>query len=288
MRQALAGVYHPKNFTLFEWDFAVLMYELGGKGVTHALHNAPYALPARSSLTPVRRKTPIVASSGSDIQIAEVLANMRSVFTADRVPSRRLLHTFCVDEIAIERRPSYNTSTDEILGLCREHVGCLSSTKVGETLASAREAAKAVKDDRVHLGKEATVGAIAGDSRNDYGAKPILVSPTCKRSTWQDSALIQLTTVLCWLLSAVGETLQGPLASFSSDGDQLRRMAMYFVCMRFIIEAGDPLYVIVGSLIGLNLYVGPLFITMDFDWKHLLKRAFNCALLFSCVSDTCT
>jgi len=88
------------------------------------------------------------------------------------------------------------------------------------------------------------------------------------------------------MLSTVGETLRGPLASFSSDGDQLRRMAMYFVCMRFVIQAGDSLFVLARSLLGLNLFVGPMCITMDFDWKHLLKRELFTLIIFNLSSFT--
>jgi len=58
IREALAGEYHPKNFSQYEWNFAILMDELGGKGAAHALHHSPYALPARSSIIPVRKTYP--------------------------------------------------------------------------------------------------------------------------------------------------------------------------------------------------------------------------------------
>lgn len=63
----------------------------------------------------------------------------------------------------------------------------------------------------------------------------------------------------------------GPIWSFASDGDAGRQAMVYKEFMTQTIDKTHELYKYLGSLPGLNLYVGDGDVTADFDWKHELK-----------------
>ncbi|KAJ7729411.1 hypothetical protein DFH07DRAFT_756847, partial [Mycena maculata] len=118
-----------------------------------------------------------------------------------------------------------------------------------------------------------SVAAFSRHAADDYGAKPVLLMPTCKKGSWQSSAQQSQKLMQAWKLSPFGEAKHGPLKEVASDGDGRRRAALYLVLMH------KHLYEFLSNLPGLNLYTGEDGITMCFDPKHLFKRI--CTLLCS-------
>ncbi|KAK7007182.1 hypothetical protein R3P38DRAFT_2373214, partial [Favolaschia claudopus] len=76
------------------------------------------------------------------------------------------------DEVAGDGRPSYLVETDEIGGLCEHASAELETLKMCSDLTSVKAAVKAIKEGRVHVGKEFSVAAIGRHAPTDYGAKP--------------------------------------------------------------------------------------------------------------------
>ncbi|KAJ7936709.1 hypothetical protein B0H13DRAFT_1589416, partial [Mycena leptocephala] len=105
-----------------------------------------------------------------------------------------------------------------------------------------------------------------------YGAKPVLLIPTCKQGTWQSAALVLQKLIQAWKLSSHGKATCGPLLSIASDGDGTRRAALYLVCMHKKLGPDDAISKFLSELPVLNLYTGEGGLTMDFDYKHLFKR----------------
>ncbi|KAJ2932281.1 hypothetical protein H1R20_g4818, partial [Candolleomyces eurysporus] len=172
--------------------------------------------------------------------------------------NRKAGMTLCIDEIASDERLCWIPATDDIAGLC-EHASQLSSTKFGKSLDTVRAVAEAVRSGRIHVGQEIMVAAFARNDENDYGAKPVLILPTCKRGSYEDAALIWEKLRQAWRLSPYGEVKHGKIWSLASDGDPKRRPALYLHCMVHEIRPEDGLF------------------QQDLDWKHCFKRL--CKLL---------
>ena len=270
IRMALAGKYCPRNYSELELDLATTIYELGGGAALHALHNSPFAFPSRMTLLDRRHDFRLRISVGS-VMMVDLLANIEMVFKDIKPGHKKVGITLSMDEVASDGRLCYLTETDHIAGLC-EHARELPSVKMGDNLDVVRNIARAVKEGLVHIGQEVFVAAFARNDETDYGAKPVLLLPTCKQGSFQESALIIEMLRQAWRLSPYGESLHGPIWSIASDGDPKRRPALYLHCMVQELTPEQPLFRHVGMLPGLNLWTGSGGETQDLDYKHNFKR----------------
>ncbi|KAK7033867.1 hypothetical protein R3P38DRAFT_3500041 [Favolaschia claudopus] len=175
------GKYHPRNYTAFDKDLAILIYELGGGGALHALNKAPSMLPSRHTIANIRRKHRLRISVG-EVTISSILENIEILFKDDIEVGahQRVGITLSQDEIAGDGRACYLPETDEIGGLCEHTISELDTHKVGCDLESIKAASRAVREGRVHVGKEFSVAAFSRHAESDYGAKPVLLMPTYK------------------------------------------------------------------------------------------------------------
>ncbi|KAJ7148569.1 hypothetical protein C8R43DRAFT_1088421 [Mycena crocata] len=273
---AIRNLYHPRNYTSLDKDLAILVYEHGGDSLLHALHKSPLALPTRFTIADLRRTLSLCITVGN-IKMRDLLRNIEMLFKDIDVGEHgKVLHTLSQDEIAGDGRLCYLEATDEIAGLCEHANTELETFKMGSDLTSVHAAAKAVRDGRVHVGKEVSVAAISRHAPTDYGAKPILLMSTCKHSSWQAAAKNLQMLVAAWKLSPYGEVMHGPLASIASDGDPNRTAALHLICMQREVKSGDPLHEHVAGLPGLNLFTSRDFLTEEFDPKHNWKRVRKC------------
>jgi len=267
---ALEGKYCPRNYSELELDLATAIYELGGGAALHALHNSPFAFPSRTTLLDRRCDFRLQISVGS-IMMVDLLANIEMMFKDIKPGHKKVGITLSMDEVASDGRLCYLTETDDIAGLC-EHASELLSVKMGNNLDVVRNIARAVKEGLVHIGQEVFVAAFARNDETDYGAKPVLLLPTCKQGSFRDSALIIEMLRQAWRLSPYGESLHGPIWSIASDGDPKCRPALYLHCMVRELTPDQPLFRHVGMLPGLNLWTGSGGETQDLDYKHNFKR----------------
>ena len=91
-----------------------------------------------------------------------------------------------MDEVACDGRMCYSV---RLGGLCEHSESELTSIKMGNFLEVIRSITKAVRDEKVHLVvNEVLVVAIAQNDETDYGTKPALLKPTCKRGSSQHSS----------------------------------------------------------------------------------------------------
>ncbi|KAJ7834472.1 hypothetical protein B0H14DRAFT_2590895 [Mycena olivaceomarginata] len=100
------------------------------------------------------------------------------------------------DEIAGDGRLCYLEETDEIAGLCEHATSRLKTFKMGGDLTCVEEAVKAIRAGDIHVGKEFSVAAFSRHAPDDYGAKPVLLMPTCKKGSWHSSAQVNNFTPL--------------------------------------------------------------------------------------------
>ncbi|KAJ6559761.1 hypothetical protein B0H19DRAFT_1069490 [Mycena capillaripes] len=263
---AIEGKYHPRNYTDLDIDLAMIIYELGGGAALHALNKAPISLPSRYTIMDARREISLRITVGS------MLFKNVDVGEYDKV-----LHTLSQDEIAGDGRLCYLEDTDEIAGLCEHAITELTTFKMGSDLTSVHAAAKAVREGRIHVGKEFSVAAFARHAPTDYGAKPVLLMPTCKHGSWRAAATNLQKLLAAWKLSPYGESLHGPVKSIASDADPTRKAALNLLCMYKEVKSDDPLFPHVSGLPGLNLFTGEDGLTI-YDPKHTWKRLRKCLL----------
>ncbi|KAJ6607098.1 hypothetical protein B0H10DRAFT_2166920 [Mycena sp. CBHHK59/15] len=251
---AIDGKYHPQNYTEFDKDLAIFIYELGGGAALYALNKAPIMLPSRHTIADTRGELNLRITVG-DVKVSDILANIEALFSdIDSGDLGPVLHTLMQDKIAGDGRLCYLEDTDEIGGLCEHATSRLKTFKMGNDLTCVEEAVKAVRAGDLHVGKEFSVAAFARHAPDDYGAKPVLLMPTCKKGSWQSSAQVLQKLIQAWKLSPFREAKHGPLKEIASDGDGRRRAALYLVCMHKHLGPDDPIYQFLSDLLGLNLY----------------------------------
>lgn len=272
-QKAKDGLYHPKNYDDFEYDLATAVYELGGGAALHALHHSPFAFPACTTLLERRRELPLRITVGKP-KILDMMANIEAMFKDVGPGHRKTGITLSMDEVASDGRLCYLTVTDEIVGLCEHASTELPSAKMGRNLHVMYAIAQAVREGKIHVGQEVLVAAFSRNDDKDYGARPVLIMPTCKRGSFRDAALIIEMLRQAWRLSPYGEALHGPIWSIASDGDPKRRPALYLHCMVHELTPADKVFTHVGDLPGLNLWTGAGGETQDLDYKHNFKRRF--------------
>lgn len=282
LQLAAAGEYTARNYSQYEIDLAILLYELGGGGAVHAMNHSIFVLPSLKTIQPHRRQHKITLSIHG-LKFSDISQNISALFgsrisfddgteLAVDVPPTRYGHTLSFDELATERRIDYMTATDDMGGFCLEHLDGLETVKVGKDIRTVEAAVAAVRDGKVHIAHEASVGAISSYSRTNYGARPVYVASTCKKGTWKDLLRTMLTVVEAWKRSPDGEAKHGQLFDVASDGCPKRRLALFVMCMHSEILPGNPLYEFICNLPGFNRRVGRDNLTQDFDYRHDIKR----------------
>jgi hypothetical protein len=282
IRAASRGEYTPQCYTQYEIDLSILLYELGGGSAVYAMNHSIFALPSLYVLQPYRRQhrpKPCL----DHIDVLTISENIMTMFGAHEEKggkSREATiktcgHTLMFDELATERKVDYMPSTDQMAGFCLEHVDALQTLTVGKDTQTVEEAVTAVKEGRVHIAHETTVGAIAHLSRRNYGAKPVFMGPTCKKGNWRSMLETMQSVLEAWKHSPDGEAKHGPVFLVASDGDYARRIALFMLCMHSEILPGNPLYPLICKLCGFNRRVGKDNLAMDMDYRHLIKRRFK-------------
>jgi hypothetical protein len=136
------------------------------------------------------------------------LANIATMFKNIQPGHKKVGITLSMDEIG---QLCYLPATDEIAGLCEHATSELQSVTMGCNLDVKRTVAHAVRGGKVHVGKEVFVAVFARNDGIDYGAKPVLLMPTCKQGSYKDSALLIEILRQAWRMSPYGEALHGPI-----------------------------------------------------------------------------
>ncbi|KAK7020918.1 hypothetical protein R3P38DRAFT_2534880, partial [Favolaschia claudopus] len=250
---AAKGKLHPRNYTPLERNLSVLIYEFGGAAALHALNKSPFMLPSRFAIADRRRELSLTVTVGK-VKILDILENIEILFISDKEPLQRVGITLSQDEVAGDGRLAY-LNTDEIAGMCEHSITGLESYEMGSDLTSVF-----------------SVAAFARHAETDYGAKPVLLMPTCKVGDWRTAAQNIQKLLYAWKISPYGAQLHGDVQSIATDGDRKRCAALYLICMNRKLQPGDALYDLLAGLDGLNLFTGEGGITIDMDLKHLLKR----------------
>ncbi|KAI0069219.1 hypothetical protein BV25DRAFT_1874832 [Artomyces pyxidatus] len=272
IESAMVGVYHARGYTGTDLDIALMVLRLGGRKLLYAM-NHYISIPSIRALRRAHVFVKLMPSVGLPTT-GEIVFNITSLFHPkfkEPMAGERPFHSgmsILWDEVNEENAACYIEHIDSVGGLCREH-----SSHVNLRLATFENAVSlgaALADGTVHYGKEVSVIAMASYGLVLRSAYPVMISPTCKQETPEESAVLLQKVLNAW--KQAGEAKFGPVWSFASDGDAGRRAMVYSMFLKHEVGYDHPLYRYVSRLPGLNLLVGDDDVTGTFDWKHEIKR----------------
>ncbi|KAG0697506.1 hypothetical protein DFH29DRAFT_811628 [Suillus ampliporus] len=271
LEDAIAGTCHLQGYTGDDLDIATLTYRLGGCQLLYALSHR-LGLPSLRMLQTHRTFTSIALTIGP-IAAEQFDANIKTLILAPLgsvvIPHRG--HSLMMDKIALEEMASHHRPSNSVIGLCHSHSHMVDPTL--HTYDSALRIAEKLAEGTVPLGKEMSVIAIG--AFGDDEIFPILAAPTCKCEDADKMVSIVTLARDHWRETGAEEHL-GPIFSVATDGDSMRRAAGHCMFLKHELSATSRLYGTLSDMPGLNLTTGDNETTLDFDYKHIIKRESFC------------
>ncbi|KAJ3911479.1 hypothetical protein F5877DRAFT_20743, partial [Lentinula edodes] len=276
LEDCINQMYSPRgNFSRRDYDIAFIAKSLGGPRLLYALQKA-FGLPSRTALSKnahVPELRPCISKPSEeeiDYNISTLFdSNVRKAPMSDSL--KRAGKVLMMDGIAVEEVCRYCPARDKACGLCREH-GNTVDCRVPD-YAAIKAIEEALEGGTVHVGKDATVLAIASLSDpDDYIPVPVLISSSCKKEDAdQLSRWLQLFLEV-WRSHPNGERLHGPITVLASDGESTFRSARFKIAMSERIDTTQGFGVSLSDLPGLNLQTGMYGLLTTCDHKHIFKR----------------
>ena len=123
---------------------------------------------------------------------------------------------------------------------------------------------------------------IFSDDPHLYGARPFVISGTCKREEILNQK--QLLKNACNALSQKADDIGRRLYSIASDGDPRRRRATALLTLIHNLGPDSELRAQLGNLALFNYICRIDDETADIDYKHILKRLRNTLLRLKCIT----
>jgi hypothetical protein len=268
LEDALEGAYCPRGYGADDLDIATLVYRLGGRQLLFAL-NHKLSLPSLRTLRARSTFTTITPTIGP-IRDEHMHENIHTIILgprSDTSPKRGV--SLMIDEIALEEMAVHFSKYNKVGGLCWKHSHLVDP--VLRTYESAVNIAQNIHAGQVHLGKELTVIGASFFGEDDI--YPLLAAPTCKAEDAADMEHLLARAINSWSAAGAGASA-GPIWSFATDGDATRRAAGHKLFLKNVLALESPLYGTLINMPGLNLFTGDGEVTLDFDYKHILKRKF--------------
>lgn len=109
----------------------------------------------------------------------------------------------------------------------------------------------------------------------EYAVQPILFSGTCKKETSKEHAqVIQTVLEACNRQKKRRDVIYHTVC-VASDGEAKRSNTLVIQTMCSKLSMDSPIYMLLRPLDFLNLLVGPDDITVDKDFKHIIKHQWN-------------
>jgi hypothetical protein len=283
LERALRKLYRVRGgFSKRELDISFLVKAIGGPKLLYALQKS-LGLASVSTVRRSHQVPKLVGSIGTPTE-KEIHLNIGAFFNPDIRPAPVFLNCselpgniLMFDGVALETELRYCSERDAILGLCREHSNQVNT--VVDSLESLEDVRKALAETvkksktRVCYGSDATVVAVAPyANEKHYTAVPIVVSPTDKTETGADFVQWLQIVLEAWRLDPNGEKIHGPIWSIESDGDNVFRLANFFLCMVKQVDSNSELGKILDKCLGINKYTSEHGAIAGADLKYVGKR----------------
>ncbi|KAI0027090.1 hypothetical protein K488DRAFT_91354 [Vararia minispora EC-137] len=181
--------------------------------------------------------------------------------------------TVGVDEIVTEAHLRWNEATNRVLGICRKHIGgWVQSIDLYEDIEVLVEE---MRRKVIHHAVEATVCAVILLSPDTQlgSAWPIAVSGTCKAEKVPEHRRL-LQTVLDGIAAA--KALQGIcIICYASDGASMHHKALRDMTAKHQLSRESNIFLHLGHLPLLDLWVSDNDLTVDKDYKHVAFKWFS-------------
>lgn len=266
-----------KNYSPREISAGLLSYCIGGGRLTFALNKAfgtPSLRTLKGSLLGIVIKPCLRVPD--DTTMCENLGIVQHLYGSLQSALPPFLCHLAVDESTLVVCAMYMRMTNSIGGIC----SCApKSTKL--TFDEYKDAER-LRDQlqppdssrpAIHFATQATVAAVTIHDPNNSRPIPFLVSGCCHKKSATGSASLFEQFFRVWEASGLHERL-GWFASIATDGDSARRRGGYLTLLKYALNPKGELYKTLVRIQGMNLFVGPHDVTLDFDWKHIIKREF--------------
>ncbi|KAF9037331.1 hypothetical protein BDZ89DRAFT_946145, partial [Hymenopellis radicata] len=275
--RAATGAYRPRSYIEEDYLRGLLLWRLGGNRVAKIAHRSLNQIPGLSTLRRHSTMPRIMPSNGMPT-IHEIQKNIDAVLSEEELAASRVSEVVChqivmFDEMSIEKRIRWDDKTNFFRGVCREH-GEKVSLEFG-SVDELKELFRSLDDGKVHYASEATIGAlgILTNNRRIYGARPILVSGTCKRENAIKHAQLLETTLTA--VNAKKDITKLRVVSIASDGETKRGSALVDITFKRQLSSTSPIHRLLSPLPVMDFFVGDDDLTPDKDYKHVFKRIRN-------------
>ena len=303
------GLYKPTGqYGKTDIDMATLILRIAGPSGLFAVRQMLH-LPSTSYLhkfSCLAHFHPVIFKSGQDYEDAlrdAAIANIRTFFIA-RLKSGDLQWegayewgwTLIMDEVAVDECVRWSAHGNCLLGACCQH-GPRSAGTVYHSQPVAERMFDGLRTGRltsqvegaIHMAKECNVICVMpmGGQRTVGNDKmpvsrliPVAAVGTCKKESVEHNVEMIEAIETAWELAQqemkkVGKDL-GPMRRLGTDGDGKRRQAATRLCNDTpLIELGEEQQKGLLELQHLPLfdvYGGKYAFTVDFDWRHMIKR----------------
>ncbi|KAG6819936.1 hypothetical protein H0H93_007260 [Arthromyces matolae] len=274
--RAAQRAYRPLGYQRADFERAFLILKLGGRS---AARIAQYSL-GTPSIDATKRHivTVPLKSSPAVPTMSELKENLALCYPPAKNTSDGVIlgMTIQVDEIKLQERLRWDSRSNMILGVCREHGHhCVLDFR---TIAQAEDIQDMLIKKKVHLATEATViaASILSSNSTEYSARPFVISGSCKRESVEAQTTLLQTSITALTASQMDSNRR--LYCVASDGDSRRRRALISIALCRELPATSKIYPLLAPLRLFNFFCGDDDLTSDFDTKHVLKRFRNTLL----------
>jgi hypothetical protein len=287
IESAIQGRYRNQTeFTKKEYDIGLLALRLGGYRLLYAFHRA-FGLPSLRTIMRAQVCKEVIPSLGSP-DLITTLTNIQELITCEvsKETAAQRSQVGCqvsLDEVALKTGAYYASKEKAVGGICP--CGITPDELTIQTIDDIFRIADKLFPvgehiPECHFASFATVVSLNFLGKDDYHAIPFIVSPCCG---------VKDADKFKSLISIIIETWEksGALAKYrwfwsvATDGDSSRRKGGFNMLLQYSIQHGTPLGDKLCDLEGMNLLTGAHGITLDFDWKHVIKHKSDSTILFT-------
>jgi hypothetical protein len=273
------GYQTTRGYVTREINAGLLAYCIGGARMSFALHHAfgtPSLKTIKNSLLSVTVK-PCIRQPDEPTMACNLMEMVDRVRKDCPLPSVGC--HIAIDETALVPCAMYIRDENTIGGICP----CSALAREVNLTFNEYADAERIRDGLrppegqpcLHFATQATVAAVTVHDPKSSHPLPFLVSGGCGKKSAEDSAGLFQQLYCVWESSGMVRRL-GWFWSIATDGDSSRRRGGYATLLSHPLDPTGELWKVLHRLQGLNLFVGPQAVTLDFDWKHIIKRMSTC------------
>ncbi|THV02721.1 hypothetical protein K435DRAFT_817593 [Dendrothele bispora CBS 962.96] len=263
--EAAQRVYKPQSYTEEQIMKELLLWRLGGVQVSSMAHRM-LGLPGMTMKLRAHSTIPSLIASSAFPIAGDIIRNLEALFSG---PFGELLRSgggttniwnlvIMFDEIAVEKRLQWDSKTNHVLGMCREHGTAL------------------------ELNTDEDVDVLPESSRVTCNTSPILISGTRKQEQGPKHTELIALVVTAAISVFTRLNIRHRIVSLASDGETCRGKSLISLTVKERLSSSSPIYPLLCGLKFMNLLVGlwrvvifDQVLTSDIIKKHLCDSGYS-------------